>query len=832
MASMRAQSLRRHYPDQVRRVSLRPAERRPPRALAIIVPPLRERVKRCFGRRGGGPGSATVGRVFQPDRELAVELIVLVGAPFVAGAASPLLWRIPGVARASALAALPTAAFVWLLAGGASGTRADLPWATELGIRFVFELDGLSRLFAILITGVGAVVVVYTSGYFGQRRDGAWFTAAIFAFMGSMLGAVTAANVLTLYVFWELTSLTSYALIGFRHEDVRARDSALQALFVTTAGGLAMLAGLVLWGHVAGGYDFDTLFEADLRSHGWYPAVVGLIVAGAATKSAQVPFHFWLPNAMAAPTPASAYLHSATMVKLGVYLLARVAPALGGTTVWTAALVCVGSVTVVAGAFLALTTIDAKRLLAFTTVGALGAMVLLIGLDSPAAAKAVAAFLLAHALYKAPLFLAVGAIEHETGTRDLSKLSGLARTMPATFAVAVLGAAGMGGLPPMLAFLAKEAGLEAARDSAWAQLAFGALAVGGAGFAAAAVIVGIRPWAGPVRTGGTAAHEAPPSMWAGPLLLAGAGAAAGLLHPEVASRLIAPAASAIAGEPLAVRFGYWHGWNPPLAATAAGLAAGGALAVWWSEVRRTAAAVAGWVGTLGPERWYWLWLDGTRRTAAATARTLQHGKLRWYLATSLAAGAGLAALPIIGARGEGLRLPAAEWRAYELAVCALIGVAAVGAAATRDRVFAIVCLGAVGLGTALVYVIFSAPDLALTQLLVDTLAVIVLVLAYYHFPRALPWPRPGALLRDAALATAVGGFVTLLLLGASAEAAQERVSAVFAERSLSEAFGRNVVNVILVDFRALDTLGEVTVLAAAALGVYGLLKLRRARDEE
>ncbi|GBD24621.1 Na(+)/H(+) antiporter subunit A [bacterium HR29] len=761
-----------------------------------------------------------------------MELFALVGAPFLVAAAAPLIWRLRGPLRAAAFVAVPAAAFAWLWVAPSGDERAELPWVTELGLRLVFELDGLSRLFALLITGVGAVIAAYTPSYFGKKREGGWFAAAVFAFMGSMLGAVCAANVLTLFVFWELTSLASYALIGFRHTDASARESALQALFVTTAGGLAMLAGLVLWGQAAGGYDLADLLSFDLRSHHRYPAVLALVLAGAATKSAQVPFHFWLPNAMAAPTPASAYLHSATMVKLGVYLLARFAPALGGTEAWTAAVGTLGGMTLVTGAVLALTTRDAKRLLAYTTVGALGAMLLLVGLDTPGAAKAAAAFILAHALYKAPLFLAVGAIEHGTGTRDLGELRGLAGRMPATCAVAALGAAGMAGVPPTIGFLAKEAALEAADGPFPEALAFAALGVGGAGFAAAAALVGLLPWLGRASARARSAHEAPFGMWAGPLLMAAAGAAAGLLHPETSLRLVSPAASAIAGETLQAKFAFWHGWNAPVMATAASLVAGAALAVRWDALRPALAAATAKPGRLRPEAWYAAALAAVRRGATVTVRALQHGKLRWYIATSLAAGLALALLPMLRSDAAGLSIPKAEWRVYELAVCALIVVGALGAAATRDRIFAIVCLGAVGLGTTLVYVIFSAPDLALTQLLVDTLAVIVFVLAYYHFPRALPQPPRRTILRDAAFAAAVGGFVTLLLLGASAQPARERISAVFAERSLTEAFGRNVVNVILVDFRALDTLGEIAVLAAAGVGVYGLLKLRRAREEE
>ena len=367
-----------------------------------------------------------------------------------------------------------------------------------LGVNLSFTVDGLSLLFALLISGVGALVLVYAGGYLaGSPQLGRLYAFLLF-FMASMLGLVLADNLLLLFVFWELTSLSSYLLIGFDHERAEARAAALQALLVTGGGSLALLAGFLLLGQVGGSLELSALLSRPgaVTAHLLYVPILLLVLAGAFTKSAQFPFHFWLPAAMAAPTPVSAYLHSATMVKAGVYLLARLSPVLGGTDFWVWLVTVTGSATMLVGAYLALRQSDLKLILAYSTVSALGVMTSLLGLGGALAVRAALAFLLGHALYKGALFLVAGALDHQTGTRDVDRLAGLARAMPITALAAGLAALSMAGIPPLFGFIAKELSYEAtlhAPASAWVTAA---AVLANALLVAAAGLAGLKPFLG------------------------------------------------------------------------------------------------------------------------------------------------------------------------------------------------------------------------------------------------------------------------------------------------------------------------------------------------
>jgi multicomponent Na+:H+ antiporter subunit A len=708
------------------------------------------------------------------------------------------------------------------------------PWIPSLSISLSFYADGLSVLFALLISGVGTLVVVYAGVYLADHPHRDRFYAYLMIFMAAMLGLVLTDNVLTLYVFWELTSLSSYLLIGFEHERPAARAAALQALLVTTAGGLALLAGLVLLGQAGGVWEFSALLthHEALLDHALYVPIVLLILAGAFTKSAQMPFHFWLPNAMEAPTPVSAYLHSATMVKAGIYLLARCSPLLGGTALWQSSLTLVGSVTMVVSAYIAMQQTDVKRILAYATVSALGLLTLLLGVGTSAAVKAAIAYLLVHALYKGALFLMVGAVDHETGTREVTELGGLFWLMPFTALAAGLAALSMAGIPPFLGFIGKELAYEAVLEAPlWTWVLSGAMVWANMLFVAVAGVVGLRPFLGKRSPTLHKTHEAPFLMWLGPLLLAGAGLGGGLQSTWLGEVLVAPAATAVLGRSATVELGLWHGWKPALFLSIVTLVGGVAL---YAGRRALRQAAANWRGLArwGPASGYELGLQVLQGVAWRQTRLLQSGYLRYYVLLILSSMVGLVGLTLV-LRGELYGL--GDWsqvRFHEAGLAGLILMASLATVQSRSRLGAVAALGVVGYAVALLFVFFGAPDLAMTQFLVETLMVILFVLVLYHLPGFPNLSRLQYRVRDALVVLTVGGVLAALVLVMNQVQWHAPISDYFAKHSVSQAHGRNIVNVILVDFRGMDTLGEITVLAVAGLGVYALLKLYPKRGDE
>ncbi len=737
-------------------------------------------------------------------------------------------------ARAPLLAAIPAALFVYFLTlvptiSDGSTVEGSVEWIPLLDVALSFRIDGLSLIFGLLITGVGALVVVYASAYLDRDVPRARFFSFLLLFMGSMLGLVLADDLIALFVFWELTSITSFALIGFEHRKVSARDAARQALLVTGAGGLALLAGLVLLAVVS-----DTTTLSGLAAPGAIEATDRLVVAafllvalGALTKSAQMPFHFWLPGAMAAPTPVSAYLHSATMVKAGVYLLARLQPALGEVELWTPLLATAGGVTMVLAVVLALRESDLKRVLAYSTISALGTLVFLIGLGEPAALKAAMVFLVAHALYKAALFMVAGAVDHETGTRDVTSLGGLRTVMPLTAAAAALAALSKAGLPPALGFLGKETVFAATVEGETAVLLSAAFLVTAILTFALAALTGLRPFTGALKPTPRAAHEAPASLWAPPLVLAVLGVVAGIAGPWLAGPLFEPAVSASVGGAASVKLSFWPGVGSVLWLSVAAIGLGAVASVEVERLRRVASGVPLTPASDVYERS----LDGVNALARLQTRRLQNGHLSRYVAIVVLTVVALTAVQLI------VR-DAAVWpdgwndvRLIELAVGALVLGAGFAAAIARSRLRAVLALGAAGYGVALLFVLFGAPDLAMTQVLVETLTVILVVAVFRHLPVTAPRTSSGSRVRHAVLASAVGLMMTALTWSVLAARGDRELSEFFLEASRPLAEGRNVVNTILVDFRALDTLGEIAVLAIAAIGVIALLRLRPHGDE-
>jgi multicomponent Na+:H+ antiporter subunit A len=697
-------------------------------------------------------------------------------------------------------------------------------WAPSLGVNFSFYLDGLSLLLALLVSGIGTLIILYSGQYLAGDDHLPRFYALLSLFMVAMLGLVTAGNLITLFLFWELTSITSYLLIGYKHKSADARDAALQALLVTGGGGLALLAGLLLMGMAAGSFELSAILASDLQAHPLYGGMVVLILAGAFTKSAQFPFHFWLPGAMSAPTPASAYLHSATMVKAGVYLLARLTPALGGTALWMGALVGFGTLTMLVGAWLAWQQSDLKRILAYSTVSALGSLVMLIGLGTEIATKAALVFLLVHSLYKAALFLVAGNVDHGTGSRDITRLGGLRRAMPYTALAAGLAALAMAGMAPFLGFVSKELIYEAALNAPRWALALTALAlVANTLNVVVAGLVAVRPFLGGLTETSGHAHEGGWSMAMGPLLLAALGLAAGFVLLPLGETIIAPAAMAVAGAPVAVKLAMWHGINPMLILSVVTLLLGG-IAYFGREW--LLAFVQPWPRgeQWGPSRGYSVALAALNEGSKTLTRQVQSGQLRRYVSVVLATAALLLGWVLWQGRPWQWPTQLGEVRGYEVVIAVMMLWAAVMATRARSRLTAVVALGVVGYGMTLFFVLFSAPDLAMTQFAIETLTVLVFVLVLYRLPRFVAFTRPRERFVDAVVAISFGLVMASIVLIAVALPHPVDLATFFAQNSLTEANGRNVVNVILVDFRSMDTLGEITVLVIAAIGVFALMR--------
>ncbi|MFO7303478.1 MAG: proton-conducting transporter membrane subunit [Acidobacteriota bacterium] len=696
-----------------------------------------------------------------------------------------------------------------------------LPWAAPLGLTLQFHADGLALVFALMITVIGALVVWYASAYLAGHRDLPRLLTALFLFMGAMLGVALSDNLFALFVFWELTGFTSYLLIGFEHDDAAARRAAMQAFVLTGAGGLALLAGATLLVQATGTTALSEMARAgDLASHPVYVWAVVLFFAAAFTKSAQVPFHFWLPGAMAAPTPISAYLHSATMVKAGVYLLARMTPVLGGTDLWSNTLLVVGGTTMVVGAWRAVQETDLKRVLAYTTVAALGALVLMIGIGTQGAAVAAIVYMIAHASYKGSLFMVVGAIDHETGTRDVTRLGGLRQKMPLTALAAALAAASMVGLPFFFGFFGKELFYEAGWTSARAPgLLLGVSVAASALMGVAALTAGVGPFVGRLSEVGERAHEAPRAMWTGPLSLAGAGVIFALA-PGIINGPIGLAAAGITGAYQDVHIVLWHGFTPVLGFSALTLLLVAGLYSQRHRLRQLRPA------SVGSDRIFWGPLRALERVSEAVSPALYRGSIRGYVLVLIVATGGLlAAALLVGGGAPVPRGGLVPPRAFELVMVTVICVAALAAARATSSMRAVLALGTVGYGVALLFVTYGAPDLAMTQFSVETLTVVIFVLVFRMFGSFDHLSSRLVRLRDAIVAGVVGAVISALVLFVGTADEPSRLADFFAEAAPTLGHGRNVVNVILVDFRAFDTMGEITVLAVAAIGVHALLRI-------
>ncbi len=756
-------------------------------------------------------------------------------APFFAAVFAPWIKTFAGPAAGWILAVVPAAIFATFISfigqiADFSVIRVGLDWIPAYGISFSFFVDGLSLIFGLLISGIGTFIVIYSGGYLAGHPHQGRFFSYILMFMGSMLGLVLADNVFTLFVFWELTSITSFLLIGFDHSRQAARRAAIQALVVTGGGGLALLAGLILLTLITGQNSLTGMLTTAgaAQESALYLVAMLLVVAGAFAKSAQVPLHFWLPNAMEAPTPVSAYLHSATMVKAGVYLLARMTPILGDTEPWFWILTLFGGATLLMGGALAVRQTDLKQMLAYTTLGSLGLLVMLIGFGTKEAILGALLYLCAHSLFKGALFMIAGTIDHGTGTRDITVLGGLREAMPITFIAAVLAGFSMAGFPIAIGFLAKEEMYLALTSGLWPDLLFLAvLIIGNALMMVVGLLIAFKPFLGDLRPTPHTPHEGSLSLYIGPVVLAVLGVSAGLFTDWLNHVVLDPAGGAIYNAAVEAHIHLAFDLaNPAVWASIATWVLGGVL--FWkadavrSTLRRTGEAI-GWTFDMGFDAF----MFGLVRFADRITRVLHHGRLEWYLLlmfTVLAIGI-FAPLLVTDSLP-----PIPAWPQLTFYEWGAIGIAAIGLIAVlvaRTRLTAIVALGIQGFAVAVIFMLFGAPDLSFTQFMVETLTVIILalVMTRLHLDEADSRDLETAL-RDGVVALAVGLGIAILLLVVLQTDLDLSLTELFRATSTPIAHGRNIVNVILVDYRAIDTLGEVSVVMAAGLAILALIRLR------
>ena len=760
-------------------------------------------------------------------------MLLAVLSGFLLAIAAPVLHRVAGKYIGWLLALLPAGLAVYFstfLSQVQDGPLLiEYQWLPGLDISLTFLVDGLSLVFALLISGIGTFILIYAGSYLAGHKYLARFYVAMLAFMASMLGLVLSDNLITLFVFWELTSITSYMLIGFNHEDLEARKCALQGLFVTVAGGLALMAGLIMLAVMTGSYSLSEILASGdpLHQHVFYTGAVLCILAGTFTKSAQVPFHFWLPNAMAAPTPVSAFLHSATMVKAGVYLMARLNPALGEGELWSLMLMGFGAATMFTGAWFAFSSTGIKKVLAYSTIMALGTLTMLIGVGTELAMTAFICFLVAHSLYKGALFMIAGVLDHETGTKDITRMGGLRKAMPVTATIAAFAALSLAGLPPLFGFIAKELMLESLLDApVWSNILLLATVASAMLIVGVAGLVAIKPFFGAKGDTPKTPHEAPVGMLIGPAVLTLVALVFGLLPFIPENALLTAAVASVYGAPVDFHLALWHGINMPLILSGVSLLAGIGLFKLWRRIQPALYAINFAGSRFGPEAGYFKMMEWITVVASWQTRMLQNGVLGTYMLVMLLITFGLAGYTMVSHYGLTLSLNLSGSHFYEWGIALLLIVSAVFASATRSRLGSVASMGVLGFAVALTFILFSAPDLGITQLLVETLTVILLVLVLFKLPEFVNLSTPFQRYRDLVVAIFGGATITMIMLAVLDIQYFDSISSYYIENSAPLAYGRNIVNVILVDFRALDTLGEIFVLCLAALGVHSMLKLK------
>lgn len=708
--------------------------------------------------------------------------------------------------------------------------RFSYDWVPSMDINMSFHLDGLSLLFTLLITGIGSLVFLYTSAYLKGHEYLDRFYGYLSMFMASMLGLVLSDNIITIFIFWELTSISSFFLIGFNNESEASRKSSLLALSITGLGGLLLLAGMITLGYVGGSYSINELLTASefIKEHELYGLILFFVFMAAFTKSAQFPFHFWLPGAMRAPTPVSTYLHSATMVKAGIYLLARFTPVLGSHPWWNTTLTIVGGVTMLYAIIHALFRLDMKGILAYSTISALGMLVFLIGLGTDDALLAASVFIIVHALYKATLFLVTGIVDHETNTRNISKLGGLNKVMLPVGITSIVAALVSAGVPPTFGFLGKDLIYEATLHMGdWSALLTGLAVLTNILLVLAGFLVGIRPFVGKLPAEFEHGVHMPYTlMWVPPMILAALGLIFGIFPVLLEHSLLYPVVSSLINDTPDFHLALWHGLNLILLLSTITIGSGAAL-YYILRPSEELLAKATRFEAISPKSIALLVAAGFEKFSRGWTNLLQNGYLRYYLTTILTFLSVLLAYKLF--QGVELLLDfrtLSDITIYEAVTLLIMSAAIVFAVFSKSRLVAVASMGVVGYAICLIFLFYSAPDLAMTQFSIDTLTVILFVLVLYNLPTYLNLSDTGDRIRDGLLALVFGALISILALEVLNEPLNRETSRFYAENAYTEAHGKNVVNVILVDFRGFDTMVEITVLTIAALGVFSLLKLR------
>ncbi|WP_028309817.1 hydrogen gas-evolving membrane-bound hydrogenase subunit E [Desulfitibacter alkalitolerans] len=772
-----------------------------------------------------------------------MSFLAVVLSPFILAMLVPLLRKAAGNKIGWVVSLLPLTLFIWLvkqLPTVMSGEPVTVfyNWVPSIGVNFSLYLDGLSLLFGFLITGIGFAVIVYSIYYLSTKENLTNFYVFILLFMGAMLGVVMSNNLILMYIFWELTSFSSFLLIGFWYHKERSRYGAQKSMLITVIGGFSMLAGIVMLWVLTGTFEVREIIAqaALIKESGFYIPITILVLLGAFSKSAQIPFHIWLPDAMEAPTPISCYLHSATMVKAGIYLIARMTGALGGTEFWFLTVSSIGLGSLMLGSYLALKQKDLKAILAFSTISQLGLIITLIGYGTPGAIMGGIFHLFNHSAFKGSLFLMVGIVDHETGTRDISKLRGLAKVMPYTAAIAVIGSLAMAGVPPFNGFLSKELFFTASVEAVTANLAFIhpyawlfpliALCASIFTFVYSVSIFHKVFFSGEVtKETPKHPHEAPVGLLLPGLLLVSINVIIGLFPGLVAKSIIEPAVVAITGAPFYVKIYHWHGLNLPLAMSLVVIIVG---LVLYYRLDQLKAALARVPGTPSSNRFYDWAVPAVLNGALRITNIQMTGFLRDYnlfiiLYTLLVVGGTIFMKDALIISTADL----AEVAFFEVVMALILVAGALGVVFLKSRLAAIVSLGVVGYTVALLFVIFRAPDLALTQLLVETVTLALFLLAFSRLPKFLSEHDTPARVKGINVVAALltGALATTLTLIGHSNKYFEPISHYFIENTKKLGGGTNAVNVILVDFRGLDTLGEIAVLGIAGLGVYAMIKL-------
>ncbi|SEF45594.1 putative monovalent cation/H+ antiporter subunit A [Sphingobacterium lactis] len=709
-------------------------------------------------------------------------------------------------------------------------------WVPSLGVNFNLKLDGLSLLFCLLITGIGTGIFFYARTYLKGHPYFDRFFGYLYLFMSAMLGVVLSDNIFLLFIFWELTSISSFFLIGFNNDQEASRKSAMTALTITGMGGFFLLAGLVLVGNVAGTYQISELiqYKDQIQAHPQYPLILGLIFMGAFTKSAQFPFHFWLPGAMKAPTPVSAYLHSATMVKAGIYLLARFFPILGGTELWSYTLMGFGGFTMLFAAVHSLFRTDLKSILAYTTISALGILVFLLGIGTKEAIVAASVFILVHALYKATLFLVTGIIDHETGTRDICKLGGLRKVLPPVALAAFLAALSSAGVPLTFGFIGKDLIYEATLHSpeGWMLILTGLAVVTNICLSAGGFMAGLKPFFGKLPEAYSKVHLPYKSMWIPPLILAVLGVVFGCMPGWVGNMLNYQAANSIFGTDTEMHLAIWHGFNTVLLLSAITIVSG--FILYFSN--KPSAAKVNFIQkfeSISAQRILTGYGNDILKFSERFTNFFHNGYLRSYHMKIILFAEGLLIYKLWQSGPIQIDFDnLTPLTIYEVAVVVILLGALLIVVSTPSRLTSVVAMSVIGYCICLMYVFYSAPDLAMTQFTIDTLSTVLFVLVLYKLPSFLNLASKKQMYRDSVVALGFGAILAIIALKVLYEPIQTQTSDFYGENAYILAKGKNVVNLILADFRGIDTMFETVVLGIAALGVYSLLKLRLKSSEK